>query len=126
MKVARGPDDLAEALSAAKIEARTAFGDDAVYLEKYLAKPRHIEVQVLGDTHGNAIHLGDRDCSLQRRHQKVWEEGPSPALDAAERAAIGATVAKAMQEMKYLGVGTVQFLYEEGEFYFIEMNTRIQ
>ena len=85
MKVARGPEDLAEALSAAKIEARTAFGDDSVYLEKYLAKPRHVEVQVLGDTQGHAIHLGERDCSLQRRHQKVWEEGPSPALNPEQR-----------------------------------------
>ena len=97
-----------------------------MYLEKYLQKPRHIEIQVLGDGRGGAIHLGERDCSLQRRHQKVWEEGPSPALDAAARQKIGTTVAKAMQQMKYLGVGTVEFLYEDGEFYFIEMNTRIQ
>src|ERR1035437_9512492 len=121
-----GPDDLMLALSTASNEARSAFGDASVYLEKYLQKPRHIEIQVLGDGRGGAIHLGERDCSLQRRHQKVWEEGPSPALDAAARAKIGATCAKAMQEMKYLGVGTVEFLYEEGEFYFIEMNTRIQ
>src|SRR5450432_1250685 len=107
-------------------EAKAAFGDASVYLEKYLEKPRHIEIQVLGDGRGGAIHLGERDCSLQRRHQKVWEEGPSPALDAAARKKIGATCAKAMQEMKYLGVGTVEFLYEDGEFYFIEMNTRIQ
>src|SRR5882762_5801432 len=126
MKVAHTPDELALALSTAANEAKSAFGDASVYLEKYLQKPRHIEIQVLGDGGGGAIHLGERDCSLQRRHQKVWEEGPSPALDAAARAKIGATVAKAMQEMKYLGVGTVEFLYEDGEFYFIEMNTRIQ
>jgi acetyl-CoA carboxylase biotin carboxylase subunit len=126
MKVARGPDDLAEALSAAKIEARTAFGDDSVYLEKYLAKPRHIEVQVLGDTHGRAIHLGDRDCSLQRRHQKVWEEGPSPALNPEQRESIGGIVARAMAELGYVGAGTIEFLYEDGKFFFIEMNTRIQ
>src|SRR6267154_1970450 len=126
MKVAQTADDLMLALSTASNEAKSAFGDASVYLEKYLQKPRHIEIQVLGDGRGGAIHLGERDCSLQRRHQKVWEEGPSPALDAAARKKIGATVAKAMQEMKYLGVGTVEFLYEEGEFYFIEMNTRIQ
>ena len=126
MKVAHTADDLALALSTAANEAKSAFGDASVYLEKYLQKPRHIEIQVLGDGRGGAIHLGERDCSLQRRHQKVWEEGPSPALDAAARAKIGLTVAKAMQEMKYLGVGTVEFLYEDGEFYFIEMNTRIQ
>jgi acetyl-CoA carboxylase biotin carboxylase subunit len=126
MKVAHTADDLMLALSTASNEARSAFGDASVYLEKYLQKPRHIEIQVLGDGRGGAIHLGERDCSLQRRHQKVWEEGPSPALDAAARSRIGLTVAKAMQEMKYLGVGTVEFLYEDGEFYFIEMNTRIQ
>jgi acetyl-CoA carboxylase biotin carboxylase subunit len=117
MKVAQTAQDLMLALSTAANEAKSAFGDASVYLEKYLQKPRHIEIQVLGDGRGGAIHLGERDCSLQRRHQKVWEEGPSPALDA---------VAQAMQEMKYLGVGTVEFLYEDGEFYFIEMNTRIQ
>src|ERR1700737_3486636 len=126
MKVAQPPDDLMLALSTAANEAKAAFGDASVYLEKYLQKPRHIEIQVLGDGRGGAIHLGERDCSLQRRHQKVWEEGPSPALDAAARAKIGATVANAMRQMKYLGVGTVEFLYEDGEFYFIEMNTRIQ
>src|SRR5580765_151936 len=126
MKVAKSPDDLMMALSTASNEAKSAFGDASVYLEKYLQKPRHIEIQVLGDGRGGAIHLGERDCSLQRRHQKVWEEGPSPALDAAARKKSGATVAKAMREMKYLGVGTVEFLYEDGEFYFIEMNTRIQ
>src|SRR3981189_1421006 len=126
MKVAHSADELLMALSTASNEAKSAFGDASVYLEKYLQKPRHLEIQVLGDGRGGAIHLGERDCSLQRRHQKVWDEGPSPALDAAARTKIGATVAKAMQEMKYLGVGTVEFLYEDGEFYFIEMNTRIQ
>src|SRR5258707_1336903 len=126
MKVAASADEMAEALSTARAEAKAAFGDDAVYLEKYLSRPRHIEIQVLGDGRGHAIHLGERDCSLQRRHQKVWEEGPSPALNAGERDQIGATVAKAMQDLSYLGVGTVEFLYEEGKFYFIEMNTRIQ
>ena len=126
MKVALTAEDLSAALSTARSEAKAAFGDDAVYLEKYLGKPRHIEVQVLGDGRGNAIHLGERDCSLQRRHQKVWEEAPSPVITAAQREQIGETVAKAMREMKYLGVGTVEFLYENGEFYFIEMNTRIQ
>lgn len=126
MKVAQTEADLALALSTARNEARSAFGDPTVYLEKYLTRPRHIEVQVLGDGRGGAIHLGERDCSLQRRHQKVWEEGPSPVIDAAARARIGEICASAMREMKYLGVGTIEFLYEDGEFYFIEMNTRIQ
>ena len=126
MKVARSDAELSTALSTARAEAKAAFGDDAVYIEKYLERPRHIEIQVLGDGHGNAIHLGERDCSLQRRHQKVWEEGPSPALNASTRETIGETVAKAMREIEYLGVGTVEFLYEDGKFYFIEMNTRIQ
>lgn len=126
MKVAKTAADLALALSTARNEAKSAFGDDSVYIEKYLEKPRHIEIQVLGDGRGGAIHLGERDCSLQRRHQKVWEEGPSPVLDAASRKKIGEIVAKAMQGLKYLGVGTIEFLYEDGEFYFIEMNTRIQ
>jgi acetyl-CoA carboxylase biotin carboxylase subunit len=126
MKVARNKSELGSALSTARIEAKAAFGDDAVYIEKYLAKPRHIEVQVFGDGKGGAIHLGERDCSLQRRHQKVWEEAPSPALNAEARAKIGETVAKAMQKLKYRGAGTVEFLYEDGEFYFIEMNTRLQ
>jgi acetyl-CoA carboxylase biotin carboxylase subunit len=126
MKVARTEADLSQALSTARLEAKAAFGDDAVYLEKYLEKPRHIEIQVLGDGRGKAIHLGERDCSLQRRHQKIWEEGPSPALNADQRFDIGDTVAKAMQELQYIGVGTVEFLYEDGKFYFIEMNTRIQ
>ncbi|MEH3147134.1 MAG: acetyl-CoA carboxylase biotin carboxylase subunit [Methylobacterium frigidaeris] len=126
MKVARGEADLEVALATARTEAKAAFGDDAVYIEKYLEKPRHIEVQVLGDGRGGAVHLAERDCSLQRRHQKVWEEGPSPALNAEMRERIGTTVARAMQELGYLGAGTVEFLYEDGEFYFIEMNTRIQ
>jgi acetyl-CoA carboxylase biotin carboxylase subunit len=126
MKVARTAADLSTALSTARSEAKAAFGDDAVYLEKYLEKPRHIEIQVLGDGKGNAIHLGERDCSLQRRHQKVLEESPSPALNVEARNKIGETVAKAMREIQYLGVGTVEFLFEDGQFYFIEMNTRIQ
>jgi len=126
MKVAYTPGELLNAISNAKIEAKTAFGDDSVYLEKYLARPRHIEIQVLGDGKGRAIHLGERDCSLQRRHQKVWEEGPSPALNAAQREEIGGIVARAMAELGYVGAGTIEFLYEDGAFYFIEMNTRIQ
>jgi acetyl-CoA carboxylase, biotin carboxylase subunit len=126
MKVARSEGELSEALSTARSEAKSAFGDDAVYLEKYLSTPRHIEIQVLGDGKGGAVHLGERDCSLQRRHQKVLEESPSPALNAEQRAKIGDIVANAMRELKYLGAGTVEFLYENGEFYFIEMNTRIQ
>ena len=126
MKVARGEVDLAVSLATARAEAKAAFGDDAVYLEKYLETPRHIEIQVLGDGRGRAIHLGERDCSLQRRHQKVLEESPSPALNAEERDAIGDTVARAMRDLNYLGVGTVEFLYEDGRFFFIEMNTRIQ
>ncbi len=126
MKVAKTEADLIDAVATAKTEAKAAFGDDAVYLEKYLMKPRHIEVQVLGDGLGRAIHLGERDCSLQRRHQKVWEEGPSPALNAEQREHIGSVVANAMAKLGYVGVGTIEFLYEDGEFYFIEMNTRIQ
>ena len=126
MKVARSASELSLALSTARAEAKAAFGDDVVYIEKYLERPRHIEIQVLGDGKGHAIHLGERDCSLQRRHQKVWEEGPSPALNAGARDMIGETVAKAMRDIGYLGVGTVEFLYEDGKFYFIEMNTRIQ
>ncbi|MEA2758014.1 MAG: acetyl-CoA carboxylase, biotin carboxylase subunit [Methylobacteriaceae bacterium] len=126
MKVARSEDDLLNALHTARSEAKAAFDDDAVYLEKYLEKPRHIEIQILGDGLGNAVHLGERDCSLQRRHQKVWEEGPSPALNPEERARIGAACAQAMRELGYTGAGTIEFLYEDGEFFFIEMNTRIQ
>jgi acetyl-CoA carboxylase, biotin carboxylase subunit len=126
MKLARSEDDLGTALATARAEARAAFGDEAVYLEKFLERPRHIEIQVLGDGRGHAIHLGERDCSLQRRHQKVWEEGPSPALNASEREGIGSIVAAAMETLGYAGAGTVEFLYEDGRFYFIEMNTRIQ
>jgi acetyl-CoA carboxylase, biotin carboxylase subunit len=126
MRVAHIPAELPAALATARNEARAAFGDDAIYLEKYLETPRHIEIQVLGDGNGLAIHLGERDCSLQRRHQKLLEEGPSPALNAAERDAIGGRVAHAMRELAYLGVGSVEFLHEDGNFYFIEMNTRIQ
>jgi acetyl-CoA carboxylase biotin carboxylase subunit len=126
MKVIRAESELASALAVARAEAKAAFGDDTLYLEKYLERPRHIEIQILGDGKGRAIHLGERDCSLQRRHQKVWEEGPSPALNATERDTIGETVAEAMRKIKYLGVGTVEFLYDNGAFYFIEMNTRIQ
>ena len=126
MKVALSASELSLALSTARAEAKAAFGDDVVYIEKYLERPRHIEIQVLGDGKGHAIHLGERDCSLQRRHQKIWEEGPSPALNAGARDMIGETVAKAMRDIGYLGVGTVEFLYEDGKFYFIEMNTRIQ
>ncbi len=126
MKVASDPDELVGALGAARLEAKSAFGDDAVYLEKYLGRPRHIEIQVLGDGKGRAVHLGERDCSLQRRHQKVWEEGPSPALNAGQREEIGGIVARAMAELGYVGAGTVEFLYEGGQFNFIEMNTRIQ
>ncbi|MFA5122828.1 acetyl-CoA carboxylase biotin carboxylase subunit [Zavarzinia sp.] len=126
MKVARGLDELAVALATARSEAKAAFGDDAVYIEKYLGQPRHIEIQVIADSHGNVVHLGERDCSLQRRHQKVLEEAPSPALNVEERNKIGNIVADAMRKLGYLGVGTVEFLYEDGEFYFIEMNTRLQ
>jgi acetyl-CoA carboxylase biotin carboxylase subunit len=126
MKLALFENELEPALATARNEARAAFGDGTVYLEKYLAHPRHIEVQVLADGQGNAIHLGERDCSLQRRHQKLWEEAPSPALNASERVRIGKTVAEAMRALGYRGVGTVEFLYEGGEFYFIEMNTRLQ
>ncbi|WOJ90154.1 acetyl-CoA carboxylase biotin carboxylase subunit [Methylocapsa polymorpha] len=126
MKVARSQDELSVALATARLEAKTAFGDDAVYLEKFLEKPRHIEVQILGDGRGKAIHLGERECSLQRRHQKVWEESPSPALNACQRQEIGEICASAMRKLGYAGLGTIEFLYEEGQFYFIEMNTRIQ
>jgi acetyl-CoA carboxylase, biotin carboxylase subunit len=126
MKVAQTEADLSTALSTARSEAKAAFGDDAVYLEKYLGQPRHIEIQVLGDGKGGAVHLGERDCSLQRRHQKVLEESPSAALNAAQRKKIGEICAQAMRDLKYLGAGTIEFLYENGEFYFIEMNTRIQ
>jgi acetyl-CoA carboxylase biotin carboxylase subunit len=126
MKVARAPSELPLALATAKTEAKAAFGDDAVYMEKYLEKPRHIEIQVIADSHGKVLHLGERDCSLQRRHQKVWEEAPSPALNVEARNRIGGIVTAALSKLGYLGVGTVEFLYENGQFYFIEMNTRLQ
>ena len=126
MKVAKDMDSLAEAVQTAQSEAKAAFGDGTVYMERYLQKPRHIELQVIADSHGNVVHLGERDCSLQRRHQKVLEEAPSPALDAAGRAAIGKTVSAAIGKIGYLGVGTIEFLWEDGEFFFIEMNTRLQ
>lgn len=126
MKVAQSESELSEAMSTARAEAAAAFGNDELYLEKYLGTPRHIEVQIFGDGKGNAIHLGERDCSLQRRHQKVWEEAFSPALNADQREKIGETCAKAMADLKYRGAGTIEFLFENGEFYFIEMNTRLQ
>ncbi len=126
MKVARTPEELSEAFSTARAEAKAAFGDDSVYMEKYLTHPRHIEIQIVADSHGNVIHLGERDCSLQRRHQKVLEEAPSPALNTEDRARIGKITAEAIAKLGYLGVGTVEYLYEDGEFYFIEMNTRLQ
>ena len=126
MKVADTADDLAEAFSSARSEAKAAFGDDTVYLERYLGQPRHIEVQVIADSHGNVVHLGERECSIQRRHQKLFEEAPSPVLTAEQRADIGGIAAEATRRMGYLGVGTMEFLYENGEFFFIEMNTRLQ
>jgi acetyl-CoA carboxylase, biotin carboxylase subunit len=126
MKVAHSEADLEIAVATAQTEAKAAFGNGEVYIEKYLEKPRHIEIQVLGDGQGNAVHLGERDCSLQRRHQKIWEEAHSPALNAQQRDEIGNRVAKAMRDLRYEGVGTIEFLYENNEFYFIEMNTRLQ
>ncbi|MCA0432562.1 MAG: acetyl-CoA carboxylase biotin carboxylase subunit [Proteobacteria bacterium] len=126
MKVARNDSDLELAISTAQAEAKANFGNGEVYIEKYLEKPRHIEIQLLGDGKGRAVHLGERDCSLQRRHQKIWEEAHSPALNAQQRDEIGGRVARAMAELGYEGVGTIEFLYENGEFYFIEMNTRLQ
>lgn len=126
MKVAESKDDVAEAFKLASSEAKAAFGNGEVYLEKYLSNPRHIEIQVLADMHGNVVHLGERDCSLQRKHQKVLEECPSPALNAAERMKIGKTVCESMRNLKYRNAGTVEFLYENDKFFFIEMNTRLQ
>jgi acetyl-CoA carboxylase, biotin carboxylase subunit len=126
MKVASREEDLDEALRLARREAKAGFGNDAVYIEKYLAKPRHIEIQILGDSFGNVVHLGERDCSIQRRHQKLLEEAPSPALNAAARADIGRIAVEAMTRLGYRGLGTIEFLYEDGRFYFIEMNTRLQ
>jgi acetyl-CoA carboxylase biotin carboxylase subunit len=126
MKVAKSPDQLEEAVRTAQTEAKAAFGDGAVYMERYLQKPRHIEIQVIADQFGTVVHLGERDCSLQRRHQKVLEEAPSPAITPEERTRIGRIVTDAISAIGYLGVGTIEFLYEDGEFFFIEMNTRLQ
>jgi acetyl-CoA carboxylase biotin carboxylase subunit len=126
MKVAQAPDQLADQLRIARQEAKANFGDDAVYLEKYLGAPRHIELQIIADAHGNVIHLGERDCSLQRRHQKLLEEAPSPALNAATRERLGGIGTGALKKLGYRNAGTIEFLYENGEFYFIEMNTRVQ
>jgi acetyl-CoA carboxylase biotin carboxylase subunit len=126
MKVVRSPAEFGPALIAARTEARNAFGNDQVYVEKYLARPRHIEIQIFGDGQGSAVHLGERDCSLQRRHQKVLEEARSPALNDDQRKVIGDIAAKAIAKLNYRGAGTIEFLFENGEFYFIEMNTRLQ
>lgn len=126
MKVATTPEELPQALRLARTEAKANFGSDQVYMERYLSHPRHIEVQILADSFGNVIHLGERDCSLQRRHQKVWEEAPSPVFTAKDRLALGKIVTKAIQKMGYRGVGTLEFLYEDGQFFFMEMNTRLQ
>ena len=126
MRVVHAEAALLNAISLTRREAGAAFGNDEVYMEKYLLRPRHVEIQVLADEHGNAIHLGERDCSMQRRHQKVIEESPAPGLDPAQRAAIGERCARACREIGYRGVGTFEFLYADGEFFFIEMNTRIQ
>ena len=126
MKVVRNEDEVIPAFRAARTEAKAAFGDDTVYMEKFLGNPRHIEFQVLGDSHGNAVHLGERDCSLQRRHQKILEEAPSPALNQEQRDTMGEICSKAIRDLGFLGVGTIEFLFEDGEFFFIEMNTRLQ
>ncbi len=126
MKVARRPDELEDAFRTARAEAKAAFGNDEVYIERYLDRPRHIELQVLADAHGNVVHLGERDCSLQRRHQKLLEEAGSPALNAADRDRIGATVTGALEVLGYRNAGTLEFLYQDGHFSFIEMNTRLQ
>ncbi|MGZ8997095.1 MAG: acetyl-CoA carboxylase biotin carboxylase subunit, partial [Rhodospirillales bacterium] len=126
MKVVHDPAELKGAMELARAEAASAFGNGELYLEKYLVRPRHIEVQILADLHGNVVHLGERDCSMQRRHQKVLEEAPSPALSEAERKEIGATAVRAARALGYRSVGTVEFLYADGAFYFIEMNTRLQ
>lgn len=126
MQVAHSDHELKEKFPIARTEAKLNFGDDRVYIEKYLGNPRHIEFQVLGDGKGHAIHLGERDCSIQRRHQKVWEEAPSPVISSKQRSEIGEVVTNAMKKIQYRGLGTIEFLYEDGKFYFIEMNTRIQ
>ncbi len=126
MRVVRGDDELIESIKLTQAEAGAAFNNDVVYMEKFLEKPRHVEFQVLSDTHGNAIHLGERDCSMQRRHQKVVEEAPAPGITPEQRAAMGEKCVKACKRLGYRGAGTFEFLYENGEFYFIEMNTRVQ
>ncbi len=126
MKVAQTAADMESAFQTARAEGKAAFGNDEVYIEKYLTTPRHIEIQVFGDGKGNAVHLGERDCSLQRRHQKVFEEAPGPCISDEERARIGKVCADAVAKINYIGAGTIEFLYENGEFYFIEMNTRLQ
>ncbi|MEQ9693777.1 acetyl-CoA carboxylase biotin carboxylase subunit [Shimia sp. SDUM112013] len=126
MKVAETAADMEKAFMTARAEGKANFGNDEVYIEKYLTTPRHIEIQVFGDGKGNAVHLGERDCSLQRRHQKVFEEAPGPSITPEERARIGKICADAMADINYIGAGTIEFLYENGEFYFIEMNTRLQ
>jgi acetyl-CoA carboxylase biotin carboxylase subunit len=126
MKLAKSADELETAFRTARAEGKSVFGNDEVYLEKYLGRPRHIEIQVVGDGKGNAVHLGERDCSLQRRHQKVFEEAPGPAITPEIRAEIGKVCADAIARINYIGAGTIEFLYEDGEFYFIEMNTRLQ
>lgn len=126
MQAVEREEDFEEAFSTARAEAKANFGDDTVYMEKLLTKPRHIEIQIFGDEHGNAIHLGERDCSIQRRHQKLVEEAPSPVLPEDEREAIGSLAADVVKKMGYRGAGTIEFLYEDSNFYFMEMNTRIQ
>ena len=126
MKVAKSADEMEQAFMTARAEGKAAFGNDEVYIEKYLTTPRHIEIQVFGDGNGKAVHLGERDCSLQRRHQKVFEEAPGPCITEEERARIGEICADAVAKINYIGAGTIEFLYENGEFYFIEMNTRLQ
>jgi acetyl-CoA carboxylase biotin carboxylase subunit len=126
MKVAKSADEMEQAFMTARAEGKAAFGNDEVYIEKYLTTPRHIEIQVFGDGKGKAVHLGERDCSLQRRHQKVFEEAPGPCINEEERARIGKICADAVAKINYIGAGTIEFLYENGEFYFIEMNTRLQ
>ncbi|MEP3636391.1 MAG: acetyl-CoA carboxylase biotin carboxylase subunit [Paracoccaceae bacterium] len=126
MKVAETAADMEQAFMTARAEGKAAFGNDEVYIEKYLQRPRHIEIQVFGDGKGKAVHLGERDCSLQRRHQKVFEEAPGPAISPEKRAEIGKVCADAVAKIDYIGAGTIEFLYEDGEFYFIEMNTRLQ
>ena len=126
MRVARSSAELEDAFRGARTEARSAFGNDAVYIEKYLDRPRHIELQIMADAHGNVVHFGERDCSLQRRHQKVLEEAGSPALSAAQRDALGATATAALRKLGYRNAGTLEFLYQDGQFSFIEMNTRLQ